>query len=119
MIAGAGRVLLPGGFLFIYGPFKIDGHHTARSNQDFDAWLRGPLREVFEAAVLRPQARVGTLVDQGVARALYRAHLRGTGRHGGVLWTLLVLAHWADRYLTPCAARPRAVPAAGRAVASA
>jgi asparagine synthase (glutamine-hydrolysing) len=84
-----------------------------------DAWLRGPLRDVFEATVLRPQARVGTLVDQGVARTLYRAHLRGTGRHGSVLWTLLVLAHWADRYLNPCAARPRAVPAAGRAVASA
>ena len=41
LIAGASRVLLAGGFLFIYGPFKIDGHHTARSNQDFDAWLRG------------------------------------------------------------------------------
>jgi SAM-dependent methyltransferase len=41
LIAGAGRVLQPGGILFLYGPFKIDGHHTARSNQEFDAWLRG------------------------------------------------------------------------------
>jgi SAM-dependent methyltransferase len=41
LIAGAGRVLLPGGFLFLYGPLKIDGHHTARSNQEFDTWLRG------------------------------------------------------------------------------
>jgi hypothetical protein len=40
-MAGAGRVLLPGGFLFLYGPFKIDDHHTAPSNQEFDAWLRG------------------------------------------------------------------------------
>ena len=41
LIAGAGRVLQPGGILFLYGPFKIHGHHTARSNQEFDAWLRG------------------------------------------------------------------------------
>jgi SAM-dependent methyltransferase len=41
VIAGAGRVLQPGGFLFLYGPFKIDGQHTARSNQDFDTWLQG------------------------------------------------------------------------------
>ena len=41
LMAGAGRVLLPGGFLFLYGPFKIDDHHTAPSNQEFDAWLRG------------------------------------------------------------------------------
>ena len=41
LMAGTGRVLLPGGFLFLYGPFKIDDHHTAPSNQEFDAWLRG------------------------------------------------------------------------------
>jgi SAM-dependent methyltransferase len=41
LMAGAGRVLLSGGFLFLYGPFKIDDHHTARSNQEFDAWLHG------------------------------------------------------------------------------
>jgi hypothetical protein len=41
LMAGAGRVLQSCGFLFLYGPFKIDGHHTARSNQDFDTWLQG------------------------------------------------------------------------------
>ena len=57
LIAGAGRVLLPGGFLFLYGPFKIDDHHTARSNQDFDAWLRGQnpewgIRDIGEVRTL-------------------------------------------------------------------
>jgi asparagine synthase (glutamine-hydrolysing) len=66
-----------------------------------DGWLRGPLRETFESAVLDPQARVRDLVDQPTARKLYRAHLSGTGRHGGVLWALLVLARWADRHLGP------------------
>jgi len=65
-----------------------------------DAWLRGPLREMFEAVVLEPRARVGGLVNQPVARQLYQAHVKGRGRHGAVLWSLLVLGRWADRYLT-------------------
>jgi asparagine synthase (glutamine-hydrolysing) len=64
-----------------------------------DAWFRGSLRERFEAAVLAPQARVGDLVNRAAARQVYRAHLAGTGRHGGLLWGLLILACWADRYL--------------------
>jgi len=38
---GAGRLLAPGGVLFLYGPFKRDGQHTAESNQRFDERLRG------------------------------------------------------------------------------
>ncbi|HEV3446672.1 MAG TPA: asparagine synthase (glutamine-hydrolyzing) [Gemmataceae bacterium] len=66
-----------------------------------DAWLRGPLRETFEAAVLRHESRLGSLVNQDVARKLFQAHLTGTGRHGSVLWSLLMLARWAERYLAP------------------
>jgi asparagine synthase (glutamine-hydrolysing) len=66
-----------------------------------DAWLRGPLRQTFESAVLDPNARVRDLVDQPTVRSLYRSHLSGLGRHGNVLWSLLVLARWAERYLTP------------------
>jgi asparagine synthase (glutamine-hydrolysing) len=85
-----------------------------------DAWLRGPLGEMFEAAVLCPRASVAGLVDQAVARKLYGAHLRGTGRHGAVLWSLLVLARWADRYLGGSAegfAQHRAVAPAERSIA--
>ena len=66
-----------------------------------DSWLRGPLRPMFEAAVFDPQARLRDLVDQTTARQLYQAHLRGTGRHGSVLWSLLVLARWSETYLRP------------------
>jgi asparagine synthase (glutamine-hydrolysing) len=64
-----------------------------------DAWLRGPLRDVFEATVLTPSAPVSGLIDQAPVRQLYDRHLRGTGRHGNVLWALLVLGSWADLYL--------------------
>jgi SAM-dependent methyltransferase len=40
LIAGAGRTLAHGGLLYLYGPYKIDGRHTAPSNQDFDTRLR-------------------------------------------------------------------------------
>jgi asparagine synthase (glutamine-hydrolysing) len=64
-----------------------------------DSWLRGPLREMFDSAVLEPTARVGSLVDRTIVRRLYQSHLSGTGKHGAVLWLILVLARWADRYL--------------------
>jgi SAM-dependent methyltransferase len=40
LIAGARRILRVGDVLYLYGPYQIDGRHTAQSNQDFDAWLR-------------------------------------------------------------------------------
>ncbi len=64
-----------------------------------DAWLRGPLRGMFEAGVLAPGSRIADVVSQEVARSLFRSHLAGVGRHGNVLWSLLVLARWCDRYL--------------------
>jgi SAM-dependent methyltransferase len=40
LMAGAGRLLMPGGVLYLYGPFKEDGRHTAPSNAAFDASLK-------------------------------------------------------------------------------
>jgi SAM-dependent methyltransferase len=40
LIAGAARVLTPGGLLFLYGPFREGAVHTAASNTAFDADLR-------------------------------------------------------------------------------
>lgn len=37
---GAGHCLRPDGLLILYGPFKVNGRHTAPSNQEFDADLR-------------------------------------------------------------------------------
>ena len=40
LIAGAGRLLPPGGLLFLYGPYRRGGRHTAPSNEAFDLDLR-------------------------------------------------------------------------------
>jgi SAM-dependent methyltransferase len=40
LMVGAERTLPAGGVLYLYGPYQIDGRHTAPSNQEFDAWLR-------------------------------------------------------------------------------
>ena len=40
LMAGAARVLKPGGVLITYGPYKRDGAHTAPSNEAFEGWLK-------------------------------------------------------------------------------
>jgi SAM-dependent methyltransferase len=40
LMAGAGRVLSPGGILYLYGPFKENGAHTSPGNESFDQNLR-------------------------------------------------------------------------------
>ena len=40
LLAGAARILQPGGLLYLYGPYKVGGEHTAESNARFDASLQ-------------------------------------------------------------------------------
>eukprot|EP00884_Botryococcus_braunii_P015689 jgi/Botrbrau1/2803/Bobra.0125s0014.1 len=40
LMRGAKRILAPGGYLYLYGAYKLDGQHTAPSNQAFDEHLR-------------------------------------------------------------------------------
>jgi hypothetical protein len=40
LMTGAEGTLRTGGVLYLYGPYQINGRHTAQSNQEFDAWLR-------------------------------------------------------------------------------
>lgn len=68
LFAGLPDVLLPGGMLFIYGPFMVDGRHTSESNARFDRMLRetAPHQGVRDVADLDALARqVGlALVEQ-------------------------------------------------------
>lgn len=40
LFAGAGRLLAPGGVLFVYGPYRYATRPLEPSNEDFDRWLR-------------------------------------------------------------------------------
>ncbi len=40
LMAGASRILPSGGILYLYGPYKRGGEHTAPSNESFDISLR-------------------------------------------------------------------------------
>lgn len=40
LISGASKLLSTGGILYLYGPYKRDGKHTAPSNASFDLALR-------------------------------------------------------------------------------
>ncbi|MBK8210420.1 MAG: DUF938 domain-containing protein [Rhodospirillales bacterium] len=55
LIAEAAAVLRPGGLLILYGPFMVDGRHTAPSNAAFDDSLKAMderfgVRDVAEVA---------------------------------------------------------------------
>ena len=58
LLGGAGRILAPGGMLYLYGPYMIDNVHTAKSNARFDeslksrdpSWGLRDLDDVTEAA---------------------------------------------------------------------
>jgi len=55
LFAGAGRLIAEGGLVYLYGPYKRDGAHTAPSNEAFDAGLRGTdpawgVRDIAEVA---------------------------------------------------------------------
>ncbi len=55
LLRGAARLLPPGGLLYLYGPFNVDGRFTAPSNEQFDASLRARdpawgLRDVSQVA---------------------------------------------------------------------
>ncbi|MEM5294751.1 DUF938 domain-containing protein [Burkholderia sp. JPY481] len=40
LVDGAGRRLVDGGVLYLYGPYRRGGAHTAPSNEAFEQWLK-------------------------------------------------------------------------------
>ncbi|MEM6850863.1 MAG: DUF938 domain-containing protein [Pseudomonadota bacterium] len=78
LIRGAGRLLADDGRLFLYGPFRRGGQHTAPSNEAFDASLkaRDPRWGV------RDLEKIDALAE---AAGLTRAHLRDMPANNMVL----------------------------------
>jgi asparagine synthase (glutamine-hydrolysing) len=75
-----------------------------------DEWLRGPLRESFEASVLESSSGIASLLNQDLVARLFAAHRSRIGRHGNLLWALLVLASWLEHYLIPTGQRSSNAP---------
>lgn len=76
-----------------------------RKKHGFDVpvgtWLRGPLKGRFMDTVMAPNGAIGTLIDRAEVGRLFARHQRGVGGLGQILWSLLILADWAERYLAP------------------
>lgn len=70
LIAGAARLLATGAPLYLYGPYRVDGRHTAPSNAEFDAMLRRQdpewgVRDIGDVASLAD--RFGFRLEETVA----------------------------------------------------
>ena len=66
-----------------------------------DAWLRGPLQELFRETVLDPGGRAAALLNLQQVKKAMDQHVSGQRRLGQTLWSLLVLTRWAEVFLDP------------------
>ncbi len=67
------------------------------------AWLRGPLRPVFEDLVLSRREVLGLPIDVTELRRLFRRHLTRLEPSPWPMWRLLSLALWEARHYAPAA----------------
>src|SRR3989442_5476031 len=58
------------------------------------AWIRGPLRPLFEDALSEKALREGGVFEPEKVRALLQAHLDGRADLRKPLWTLLMFQLW-------------------------
>ncbi len=59
LFAGASRYLVDGGILYLYGPYKRGGAHTAPSNEDFRSPIAKPRSFVGACAIWRRSCVLG------------------------------------------------------------
>jgi hypothetical protein len=63
LMEGAGRILPSGGILYLYGPYKREGRHTAESNEAFDRALRS---QNFQWGVRDLETVIAVAIEQGL-----------------------------------------------------
>ena len=79
-------------------PTKLKNRPKQGFELPTDVWLRGPLKEIFHDEVLNNHSKISRWVDLSVARRLTREHIQGLGNYGGILWSLLILEKWMQRW---------------------
>ena len=63
------------------------------------AWFRGDLGDRYRDLVLAPDAAIRDILDPAPAERLLAEHRTRQVDHSARLWSLLVLEHWARRWL--------------------
>jgi asparagine synthase (glutamine-hydrolysing) len=61
-------------------------------------WLRGPLRDWAEGLLAESRLRDGGLLDHRVVRQCWQAHLDGSPNLQSLLWDVLMLEAWRERW---------------------
>jgi asparagine synthase (glutamine-hydrolysing) len=61
-------------------------------------WLRGPLRDWAESLLGEQRLREGGLLDAGVVRRYWQDHLDGRRNWQYLLWDVLMLEAWRERW---------------------
>jgi asparagine synthase (glutamine-hydrolysing) len=73
-----------------------------REKQGFEvpvgAWLRQGLRPWAEQLLAEERVRAGGLLDAAVTARLWREHLSGRRNAGHLLWSVLMLESWRERW---------------------
>ncbi len=67
------------------------------------AWLRTPLRAMFQEHVLKRTDMLGLEINRGALRRVFDGHINGRCNYARGLWPLLSLALWEKKY---CASTP-------------
>jgi asparagine synthase (glutamine-hydrolysing) len=62
------------------------------------AWIRGPLRPLFEESLSEKSLQEGGVFDPRAVRALLQSHLQGRADLRKPLWTLLMFQLWQKQY---------------------
>jgi asparagine synthase (glutamine-hydrolysing) len=61
-------------------------------------WLRGPLRDWAETLLNERRLRDAGLLEAGTVRRFWREHLEGDRNWQYLLWNVLMLEAWRERW---------------------
>jgi asparagine synthase (glutamine-hydrolysing) len=77
-------------------------NHQSGTKRGFEvpmsAWLRGPLKKVFEEVVMGRKEIIGVPLNQSGIQTMFQQHITNRYNYARGLWTLLSLALWEKRY---------------------